>query len=199
MKRRWFALLVLLIAQHGLFVTLAVWLAPIQGPSAAVFLVWMVLPAFTAAIACSAVRRPIIAAAVNGVVAATLLDYLLLVHGYFWPDRPDIAPILAVIYQVLAIVISSGCGAFVHVITTAIENQPATTTKQRMTIAAKKGFAFSSVCVAASLPVLWLLLPPHTSPHHLTIFLVYSLAGIAGGVLVASAVGTLYTVPAGWH
>ncbi|MEZ6033160.1 MAG: hypothetical protein R3C17_08720 [Planctomycetaceae bacterium] len=195
MKRRWSILVALLVIEHSLFVTLSVWLAPTELSFFALFLTWMILPAFTAAVACSAVRHHIISAAANGVVAATLLDYLFLVHGYYWPERPEIETTLALSYLSLGVGVSTSCGAFVHVITASLKDKPDMTTRQRLMIATKKGLTFSSLCVTASLPVLWMVLPAHTLPQLLSISLGYSVCGIAGGGLVACVVSAMYTVP----
>jgi len=192
MKHRWPALLVLLLIQHALFVALSVWLAPTEGSFAALFLAWLTLPALTAAVGLCASRKHVIAAAVNGAVAATLIDYLFLVHGYYWPERPEIAVTLALIYLLFGFGISTACGGFVHVIMTALDRHAATTMSQRITIAGRKGLTFSSLCMAITLPVLLLLWPAGALPRLLSVSVGYALGGIVSDVLVALAVGAQY-------
>lgn len=183
----------LLTVQHTAFVMAAVWLAPIESSFAALFLTWMAVPGYTAAIICTSARYRIFAATANGLVAATLLDYLFLAQGYFWAEPPAIPITLAFVYLLLGIVISTSCGAFVQTITSSLDAESITTTKQSLIIAAKRGGKLSAICVLASLPFLWLLGPWRSSIGFSTLTVLYSLGGIASGVLLASIVGIAHT------
>ena len=195
MKRRWRVLLILLTIQHVAFVAASVWLAPVGVLFAAMFLAWMVLPAFTAAIISAPSRHHIVAATVNGLVAAALLDYLFLVHGYFWPEPLGATLLLAFAYLLLGLGVSAACGAFVDIITKELDAKDDIAEGQRLLIAAKKGFRFSFLCAIVSTPVLLLLWPAQSSVSVLPIALAYSIGCMAVGVAGASIVGAMYTPP----
>ncbi|MBN1910699.1 MAG: hypothetical protein JW818_13215 [Pirellulales bacterium] len=192
MKHRWLLLLSLLTAEHVVFVAATVWLAPVGEIFGAIIFAWMVLPAFTAAVLCGPVRQRIIAATLNGFIAATIFNYLFLVHGYHWPETPKGAPALACAYLLLGLGISAGCGAFASVIAKELDTKAPTTKGQRLLIATKKGFRFSLLCAVLTTPVLALLWPPHARYGLLPAAAVYAVSIMALGLAAASVVGAAY-------
>jgi len=127
---------------------------------AAYYITWMLTSATVAALA-FAPRFHFVAAISNTIIAAVLLDYLFLHHGYFWPELPERWRVLAVGYVVLGVGFAGIVAGFVHAILTRIKKEPEATRTTRTLIAMQKGFAFSTVCAIVIFALLIVAAPPN--------------------------------------
>ncbi len=201
MKRTLIFLILLLFIQHCFFIAVIGWCERSSDMHAFPVLAWIIISAFTASTICVAFRRHIHAVVVNGLLTAIIINYLLLTRGYLIPDPvyevevtvTDIK--IAIVRAIVFWGISVCCGAFVHIIVSRLDTLQVTLAKEKLKVAAWKGFTFSLSCVVVTMPVLLLLWPAYSSVNTVSIALAYSVGGLLTGVLVASVVGIVYTTP----
>jgi len=119
---------------------------------AAYYLAWVLIPALVAALV-FAPRFHFIAAIFNAIIATLLFDYLLLWHGYFWPERPKESPGLAVGYVLLGVVLAFVVAGFVHASIERIKRMPVARRMPRTLAAVRQGLVFSLICAVVAFPL----------------------------------------------
>ncbi|MEM9657685.1 MAG: hypothetical protein AAF961_04915 [Planctomycetota bacterium] len=158
------------------------------------YFAWVLIPATGAAIA-FAPRFHFVAAIGNAVVATVLFDYLLLHHGYFWPDRAQQSPVLAFGYVVMGVMLAFIAAGFVHAIVERVKRSASAGKLQRTFLAVRGGLAFSAICAVAAVPVCIALGPDATGVKPNPIYAFASMVAsclVMFGLIVSLIVGLTF-------
>jgi hypothetical protein len=134
-----------LLIQNAAFVTICVALNPVNEFVGIVYILWMTIPALTAAILSVNHSWYGIAAVIASIVSVTCWSYLLLGKGLFWDESVSRAG-LAIAYLIVGLVIGVVCAGFVQVVIDAVESAAIRGETSRMLAGMKKGVVFGGVC-----------------------------------------------------
>jgi hypothetical protein len=193
MKHRLVLLIGLLTLEHCGFVAIAARTNPASDGVVLVIFAWFIVTALTAAIACCPYRSGGLAAPISGAITGGLFSYLAQTHGYLHDDQDEHARLYFTARLIGGVVLALITGGFVHVVAASLRPASGRARKERVALAAWKGFSFAFLCVALTIPVLLLLLPGRDHPLKLQLVIAYAVTGIAFGSLAGALVGVTYT------
>jgi hypothetical protein len=175
-------------ATHAVCLIVALLSGPANESFGVLFLAWLSVPSTVSAIGLAPRWPPVVTAAINGLITAVIVNTLLLGFSYFWPLQPRQTQFgIAVGYLLLFPAIAATCGAFVAIIIRAIENGQPTSAG---VVGTRKGASFAAICGLLTLPVLILLLPPHS--RTLVVASCYVLGALSLGTIVGALTGCSY-------
>ena len=161
---------------------------------AAYYFGWVLIPSTIATIVFTP-RFHFVAAISNAMVATLLFDYLLLQHGYFWPNRPKESPQLAVGYVAIGAVLAFIVAGFVHSTVGRLQQTATIPRWPRILLVVRRAFVFSIVCALAAFPICAMFGPAGTgvTPNLTYLFAAIISSGlILFGTIISLIVGLTY-------